>query len=209
MDINGADDIRLAVRAILQSKMPSALASIEVQKGLARGSIASTASRPGEPGLIPRSYYVNEEAEQEISDFPTVLILTEGVPRSVPIVAEYDIHDPNATPTKPDGDLFSRNYALLLHVYIMGQSMESLAVARDYLELAVWRSVMGNWGLGDNCQVLKDTYQMSYQDLLAARPGGMITGLSCRFQVRAFESIATPVSGRADTITTDVGLFDS
>lgn len=205
----GADDVRNALARTIQVEFPKALTRLETMKGLDEGSLSSVQERPGDTGLIPRTIYVNDVAQAEISRYPAVMIITDGLPRVTPYVPVAYVHDPGEPASPEDGDQYLRTYATTIHAWVMGQDETQLALAKDRFELALWWTLAGAQLSASNIAMDKTSYVVGYQELLAGAPGAMLTGLSARFQIRALETIATPTRGRADTMAADVGLLTS
>ncbi len=205
---SGADEVRARIAKTIEVELPKMLARLEVAKGLEPGTLASRQSRPGDSGLIPHQIFTTDVPEVEVSRYPAIMIVTEGLPKTTPWTPVRQSADPNDLASVTVGNQFRRQYATTIHVWLMGQGESQLSLAKDRFELALWWTLADNPAFGaSNLRLDPSTYVVGFQELSNLNKGGMITGLGVRFQVVALETIATPIRGQADTIQTDVGLL--
>ncbi len=201
----GAKGVRAVLRRQLEAKLPAVLTIMEQQQGLQAGALNKRPIDAESGGLLPRQIVDDVESRLALSEFPAIVIMSDGVTRATPWQPS-DHSDPNL-PMPNIQDAYLRIYTLIVHGYVMGSSEAQILADRDNLEFAVWQTLNMYAALSTNVVYDNTTWQSGFQDIEMPKERSMASGFSARFQVRAVEGISIPTEGVADTIATDVGLL--
>ncbi len=203
MTIPGSEGVRRALVETLQSKLASELQALEEELTLKSGTLSSSPHRPEDTGLFPKFIAPHEMPELDLNHMPSVLCLSDGISRSALIDRRTAQHVPNSV-VPPDGEIYRRVYALRLFVYVMAQGFDKTSLARDRLEVAIWRTLWNNRVAMEDATIDVDSYSVLYSDVEKVGAGSMISGFQAKVSVIRFETLATPIEGQADTIETKV-----
>lgn len=205
----GLDGMRTAVVDRLKQKLPSYLEQYELELDLAPGTLSVQPKEVGDSGLVPNLISKANRPTLTLSAFPALLVVAYGTLKTE-LAGNAAAHPAfSQHPAEPNAIEMRKRYRLRIYGFVKAQEYEDTSLARDRLEIVLWRCLTDDAQLGDNVSFDIGSYTSRLSDLAndPKHRSQTLGGWFSEIEMVAIERISAPAVGVADTIHIDESLL--